>query len=261
MLRTYWTSRSAMEAASKKMDQISYNISNIGTDGFKRETVSFKDLIYETMDRNGYPVSKNTTGSNLSTNGTGVLASDAVTDTVQGELQVTGLKSDLALDGQGFIKVKDPNSKTLYARLGSFVVDANGRLVDSNQNILDINFDKGFNYDNAGFKQDNYTVKQNGDVFVENKGASQKVGTIEVFNAVGNNAFVYQGAGLFSPASDAQIYRTTKTSIEQGYMESSNVTLEEEEADMITTQRAFQLAAKGLSTADNMLEMANNLRK
>lgn len=261
MLRTLWTSTASMEAASKRMDQISLNVANIGTNGYKKGSVEFKDLVYESLDRNGYPVSKDPSGSNAPITGTGDLAADPVIDTTQGELQVTGMKSDLAIDGEGYIKVKDPNNNTLYARVGSFVVDGMGRLVDSNQNILDINFSKGFNYSNSKFAQDNYTIKENGDVIVDNKGESQKVGTVDVFDAVGDNAFKYMGAGLYTPAADAQVFKTNKASIVQGSVEGSNVSLEQEETDMITTQRAFQLASKGLKTADDMWGMANNLRK
>lgn len=261
MLRTLWTSMASMEASSKKMDQISLNISNIGTNGYKKGSVVFKDLVYESLDRNGYPVTKDPSGKNAPITGTGDLAADPITDTTQGELEVTGIKSDIAIDGQGYIKVKDPNNNTLYARLGSFSVDAMGRLTDSNQNILDINFSKGFNYSNSNFSQDNYTIKGNGDVIVDNKGVSKKVGTLDIFDAVGDNAFNCIGGGLYTPASDAQVFKTNKASIVQGSVEASNVSLEQEETDMITTQRAFQLASKGLQTGDEMWQIANNLRK
>lgn len=261
MLRTIRTSVTAMQAASSKMDQISLNISNLGTSGYKRGAVEFKDLVYETMNRKGYPVSANTTGANMSTNGTGVVSTTSIMDNTEGELELTGYKSDISISGRGYIRVKDGNNNTLYARVGSFAVDAKGRLTDSNQNILDIRFENGKTYDNANFTQDNYTIKEDGQVLISDKNGNTTVGHLDIYDAIGDNAFRYLGGGLYAPASDATVYRTTSSKIVQGSVESSNVAMEQEEADMITTQRAFQLASKSLQTADEMLGMANNLRK
>lgn len=259
MLRIFWTSKSAIDANSKKMDQISYNIANEETNGFKKIDVNFKDLVYEAYKGPGYPLTKKTNGDYTPMDGTGALTSDPVTDNSQGELQGTGYKSDLAIDGPGYITVSNAKNGLLYARVGSYQPDADGRLVDANQNILNIKFDKGYSYNNLKFTQDGYTIKENGDVFIGDEGSGYKVGKLEIFNAIGDNSFQYVGAGLYSPTKGAQIYKETNSHLEQGFSETSNVNLIDEETSMITTQRAFQLAARSLKTADDMLQIANNL--
>jgi flagellar basal-body rod protein FlgG len=262
MQRIFWTSKSAMIANSEKMDVISNNIANVNTDGYKKIDVSFKDLISESMDRRGYPISKDKYGKNLSYTGTGIKTSDWVRDNTQGDLKETDQKSDFAIDGQGYFGVTDQNNATKYVRAGSFDVDGNGKLVDSNGNRLNIDFDKGYNYDNVKFSKSNYTVNDAGDVIVANGVISNKVGRIPLYNAVGDKAFSSLGENYYGLNSGAAVYKVAPAdaSIKQGFTENSNVDIGEEMSQMIITQRAFELGSKGIKTADDMWGMANNLR-
>ena len=164
------------------------------------------------------------------------------------------------LDGEGYFKVISSNGTEYYTRDGSFKLDSYGRLVTANGNILEVQYANGYSQNNTGLTADNFTINKKGEIFAENNGNFEKVGEIAVYTAVGNDAFTSVGDNLFKELNGVQVYRTLDADMYQGYLEASNVDLSQEMTDMIVTQRAFQLSSKGITAADEMWEMINNLR-
>lgn len=255
MLTTLWTSKSGLNANQEKLDVISNNIANVNTTGYKKVNVGFKDLISSSLDEWGNPLNDKT-----ATVGSGVKAGNFTKDNSQGDLQTTNQKTDLALDGNGYFKVISSNGTEYYTRDGSFKLDSYGRLVTANGNILEVQYANGYSQNNTGLTADNFTINKKGEIFAENNGNFEKVGEIAVYTAVGNDAFTSVGDNLFKELNGVQVYRTLDADMYQGYLEASNVDLSQEMTDMIVTQRAFQLSSKGITAADEMWEMINNLR-
>lgn len=255
MLTTLWTSKSGLNANQEKLDVISNNIANVNTTGYKKVNAGFKDLISSSLDEWGNPLNDKT-----ATVGSGVKAGNFTKDNSQGGLQTTNQKTDLALDGNGYFKVISSNGTEYYTRDGSFKLDSYGRLVTANGNILEVQYANGYSQNNTGLTADNFTINKKGEIFAENNGNFEKVGEIAVYTAVGNDAFTSVGDNLFKELNGVQVYRTLDTDMYQGYLEASNVDLSQEMTDMIVTQRAFQLSSKGITAADEMWEMINNLR-
>lgn len=255
MLTTLWTSKSGLNANQEKLDVISNNIANVNTTGYKKVNAGFKDLISSSLDEWGNPLNDKT-----ATVGSGVKAGNFTKDNSQGGLQTTNQKTDLALDGEGYFKVISSNGTEYYTRDGSFKLDSYGRLVTANGNILEVQYANGYSQNNTGLTADNFTINKKGEIFAENNGNFEKVGEIAVYTAVGNNAFTSVGDNLFKELNGVQVYRTLDADMYQGYLEASNVDLSQEMTDMIVTQRAFQLSSKGITAADEMWEMINNLR-
>lgn len=255
MLTTLWTSKSGLNANQEKLDVISNNIANVNTTGYKKVNAGFKDLISSSLDEWGNPLNDKT-----ATVGSGVKAGNFTKDNSQGGLQKTNQKTDLALDGEGYFKVISSNGTEYYTRDGSFKLDSYGRLVTANGNILEIQYANGYSQNNTGLTADNFTINKKGEIFAENNGNFEKVGEIAVYTAVGNDAFTSVGDNLFKELNGVQVYRTLDADMYQGYLEASNVDLSQEMTDMIVTQRAFQLSSKGITAADEMWEMINNLR-
>lgn len=268
MLRILWNSKSAMMAEQDKLDNISNNIANVNTDGYKKTEVSFKDLVYEKLNRTGYPNSKE------GISGTGVRAGDWSRDTSQGNLSQTGQSTDLAIDGQGYFKVQLPDKnadgtfKTAFTRNGSFNVDGEGNIVDKNGNKLDITFNSNSNEDNH-FTMDSFKVDNSGRVFNTVGGSSKEVGKINLFDVVspdslksiGQNLYVVDTQNLNGTEVPVEKpYMVQDSTIRQGYLELSNVDLTKEMTDMIVAQRAFEMNSRAMKTADEMWSMANNLR-
>lgn len=260
MLRIMWNSRSGMVANQEKLDAISNNLANVNTDGYKKVDVSFKDLVSESLDRQGYPVTNNANRKNAPFTGSGVRATEWLRQNDQGTLTQTGQSTDLAIDGDGFFQVTQPNGSMGYTRSGKFDVDLNGRLIDGQGNLLNIKFKDGYSANNVKFTKDNLVVEQNGTISIKGTGGNTPVATLPIYNAYGSDSFKSTGNSMYTLNSGAQLYQVNNADVQQGYVENSNVDIAQEMTDMIITQRAFELNSKGLQTADSMWGIANNLR-
>ncbi len=264
MLRLLWNSRSSMIAQQEKLDSISNNIANVNTNGYKKVNANFKDLVYESLDRRGYPVSNDKEGKAVLQNGTGVKLGEWTRDTTQGNLTVTNLSTDLAIDGTGYFQVVQQDDTVAYLRAGNFITDANGNIVDQKGNRLSIIDKQGndINKLNGPYKFDknNFTVDSKGTVSIKDVNGDLAVGKLEISTFIGNNSMISVGDGLFIPKPGAQMAQSNDYSIMQGYLELSNVDIATEMTEMLITQRAFQLSSTTLKTADEMWQMANNLR-
>jgi len=263
MLRLLWNSQSSMNAQQEKLDCISNNIANVNTNGYKKVSANFKDLVYESLDRKGYPVSTDKNGKAILQNGTGVRIGEWTRSNMQGELIATDRPTDLAIDGKGFFEVVQKDDSKAYTRAGSFSTDANGTIVDDSGNRLSIVDAQGININKVDgpykFNGNNFNVDDKGLVTI--KGSNEAVGNVKISNILGDNSMLSIGDSLFMAKPGAQVVQSTDYSIRQGFLEQSNVDIATEMTDMLITQRAFQLSSSTLKTADEMWQMANNLRK
>lgn len=268
MLRILWNSKSAMMAQQDKLDNISNNIANVNTEGYKKTDVSFRDLVYENLNRTGYPNDKE------SYNGTGVRTGEWSRDNSQGNLSQTGENTDLAMDGQGYFMVQLPDKnadgtyKSAFTRNGSFNVDGEGNIVDKNGNKLAITFKSNSQTDNH-FTNNSFKVDEQGRVFNTASGIEKEVGKINLYNVVSEDSLKSIGDNLYAVASQningidipaEKPYLVQDATIRQGFVELSNVDLTKEMTDMIVAQRAFEMNSKAMKTADEMWSIANNLR-
>lgn len=244
-------SKSGMSANQNKIDVISNNIVNVNTVGYKRLEIEFQDLLYESLYKDSYP-----TNSQSAIAGTGVKSSNSFRNFEQGSLKNTEISTNVAIDGEGLFRVRRPNGSYAYTRNGAFNIDSSGKLVDDNGNVLDITFEKNYNYNNANLSNDNITINKNGEVFADDN----KVGKINLYTSNGDNDFLSVGDSLFTPKNVANITVSNESNILQGYTEMSNVNMQQEMTDLMTVQRAFQMNSKGIQVADDMWSMVNNLR-
>lgn len=260
VLRALWTSKTGLAAQQQKLDNISNNLANVNTAGYKRQEVSFQDLVYENIERLGYPTT--TDAKTPQINGTGARIGAALRDNTQGSLLSTGMNTDLALDGPGYFRVNKPDGTQAYLRSGSFNVDSLGRLVDKTGNILDIEYTTEGNAINeaGGLSADNFTVDQSGKISVRQGNDIVDYGTINIYNFTGRDALLSAGKNLYVPKDGAELYTEKGTNILQGLLENSNVDIAREMTDMIVAQRSFELNSKGIKTADDMWGLINNMK-
>lgn len=260
VLRSIWTGRSAMNAQQQKLDSISNNIANVNTVGYKREDVSFQDLVYESLKRKGYPTNDN---QNTILNGTGVKAGNWIRDVEQGNLRSTDSKTDFAIDGEGYFRVTLPDGSKGYERAGSFNINSNGELVDKSGNRLDIELtEDGQNLlsEGVGFTNDNFSVKEDGEIYLNHNNDSVHYGKINLYSPVSQESLNSIGQNLYTLNQGAQMNGTTKANILQGFVEDSNVDVGKELTDMIVAQRAFEMGSRALKTGDEMWGMINNMK-
>lgn len=262
MYTMFCTSKSAMESQQSKLDLISNNIANAGTTGYKKLSSSFQDLYTHSLNKLGVPASDDIKETLYV--GSGVKSTDAVRIRTQGSLTNTGLKTDLAIDGEGLFKVYKLDGTVAYTRNGNFKVDASGNLVDNNGNRLSITDDKGNELNVLGgpinFGSDEFTIDKDGSVSLMKDGDKVKFGNVKTYKTVGDVDFISIGENLFTKVPGSTVVETLDRDIYQGFTEKSNVNITTEMTDMIVTQRAFQLSTSALQTADEMWKLINNIR-
>lgn len=245
------TNKTGMSANQNKINIISNNIVNVNTTGYKKLEMEFQDLVRDTLNRDSYPVNNKN-----STIGTGVKTSNEVRNFTQGNLKETKLVSNMAIDGEGLFRVIRPYDTYVYTRNGEFNIDSTGKIVDDKGNILDIQFEGNNNYLNSGITSENFTVNKSGQVFA----GDNKIGSIKLYVGESMDDFLAVGDNLFTPKDGSNIKISNKANIMQGYVETSNVDISQEITELIAIQRAFQLNSKGITVADDMWSMINNLQ-
>lgn len=265
-MRALWSAATGMTAQQLNVDVIANNLANVNTTAFKRDRAEFKDLIYQTLQREnvyggqGRPVNMQV--------GVGVRPSAVVKDFSEGNLYQTGNLLDLALDGPGFFAVLGPDDKVYYTRDGSFKLSPDGNtlmlvtadgypvLDDSNNPIV---FDGNVN---------DITVSPLGVIQVKNPdGTTYEVATLGIYNFTNPQGLLSVGNNLYE-ATEASGQPGTRDDFEgrmgkvmQGFLETSNVQVVKEMVDMIAAQRAYEINSKAIQAADEMLGIANNLRR
>ncbi len=262
MIRSLWTSATGMQAQSMNLDVISNNLANVSTAGFKKSRAEFQDLLYETIRPAGTPSSQDTevpTGIQL---GHGARPSTVLKLFSQGDLENTKNELDLAIEGDGFFQIALPNGETAFTRDGGFKLDSEGRIVNAD----------GFSMEpEITIPTDTISISvgMDGTVSVLQAGDSTptEVGTIQLARFVNPSGLISMGKNLYitSEASGDELTGTAGEdglgTIAQGFLEMSNVSVVDEMVSMITAQRAYEANSKSIQTADEMLAIANNVKR
>ena len=262
MIRSLWTSATGMQAQALNLDVISNNLANVNTSGFKKSRAEFQDLLYETLKPAGTSSSQDSqvpTGIQI---GHGTRPSTVLKIFTQGNMVNTSNELDLAIEGDGFFQIIRPDGETAYTRDGAFKLDRDGRIVNSDGFALE---------PEISIPRDavSISVGIDGTVSVLQAGESapSEVGTIELARFVNPAGLISTGRNLYT-TSEASGDETTGTpgvdglgSLAQGFLEMSNVSVVDEMVNMITAQRAYETNSKSIQTADDMLQIANNIKR
>lgn len=262
MIRSLYTAATGMEAQQLNIDVIANNLANVNTTGFKRSRVDFQDLLYQTIRTAGATQAQGVqipTGIQV---GLGTRVASVQKLFTQGDFQMTGNKLDLLIEGNGFFQVMLPSGNLAYTRDGSFKIDGQGRLVTSDGYPVQPEITIP-----AGAKE--ISIGEDGTVSATLAGQSapQELGQIQLvgftnpagLESLGRNLFVQtEASGEPVPGTPGQDGLGT---LAQGYVEMSNVKVVEEMVNMIIAQRAYEVNSKSIQAADEMLNIANNIRR
>lgn len=255
MFNIFGIARSGMDAYQEKLDYLSNDLVNSNTTGYKSTDIGFKDLLTESLDRKGTPLV-----DKKAISGTGVKLGINYARNKQGNMLTTNGKTDLAIDGTGYFALTKSDGSIVYTRDGNFKIDTNGALVDSNGTKVYIQYENGASEGNPALKSEDISIDQSGEIRMKVGEEDVKIGTIPIFTAIGDKAFIPQGNSYFTPSQDAKVVLSNDYNIMQGALEASNVDPGEVFSDLILTQRAFQLSSKAITTADDLWGMINNMR-
>ena len=262
MIRSLWTSATGMQAQALNLDVISNNLANVNTSGFKKSRAEFQDLLYETIQPAGTASSQDTEVPAGIQIGHGTRPSTVLKIFTQGNMENTQNELDLAIEGDGFFQITLPSGDTGFTRDGSFKLDSDGRIVNSDGFILE---------PEIAIPSDSLSISigMDGTVSVLQAGEStpSEIGTIELARFVNPAGLISMGKNLFmtSEASGDEMTGTAGQdglgTLAQGFLEMSNVSVVDEMVNMITAQRAYESNSKAIQAADDMLQLANNVKR
>ncbi|TAM59503.1 flagellar basal-body rod protein FlgG [bacterium] len=256
MMRALYTAATGMIAQQYNMDTISNNLANIDTQGFKGNQARFQDLIYETLRAPGAPVGASVvpTGQDV---GLGVKIASSEKNFNQGSLQQTGNPLDVAIEGDGFFQVTLPEGTAAYTRDGSFKRDANGTLVTADGYLLSPQITVPQNATQVNVGADGTVT-----ALIPGSQLPQTLGQVSLvrftnpagLSPLGKNLFTQTGASGAPVISQPGI--NGAGTLQQGFLENSNVQVVNEIVNMIVAQRAYEANSKAIATSDQMLSTA-----
>jgi len=260
-MRALYTAATGMMAQELNVQVISNNIANMRTTGYKRQRAEFQDLLYEHVRRIGTQTSDQgnilPVGVDL---GSGVKSVGTPRLMTQGTLAQTGADLDLAIRGEGFFKVQMPDGTYAYTRDGSFQMDAQGRIVTVQGNVVMPGITIPQNATGL-------TINSQGQVSVTQSGQTTPsvLGQLSLTRFVNKAGLLSIGDNMFTetPASgapqDGLPYTDGAGDIQQGNLEQANVEAVSEISDLIAAQRAYEMNGKVITAADQMLSTTTNL--
>lgn len=263
MIRAMFSAATGMVAQQMNIDVIAHNMANVNTTGFKKSRINFQDLLYETIKPAGGQTAAGTTVPEGIQIGHGVRPSSVAKLFTPGSLLQTGNELDLAIEGDGFFQVLLPDGTTAYTRDGSFRRSEDGTILTSDGHPME----PGITVPSDAMQ---ISINETGSVFVRIPGseALSNVGTIQLVrfpNPAGLDAGIGRNLLLETEASGAPLLANPGEQgigfLAQGFLENSNVQVVEEIIGMVVAQRAYEANSRVIQTADEMLQIANNIRR
>jgi flagellar basal-body rod protein FlgG len=260
-MRALYTAATGMMAQELNVQVISNNIANVRTNGYKRQRVHFQDLLYEHLRRAGSATSEQGTqvpagtfvGSGVKTVATGRVMG-------QGNLTQTEKEYDLALRGDGFFRIRLPDGRTAFTRDGSFDLDSQGQLVTKDGYIVEPGITVPQNARAV-------TISANGQVqaLIPGQNQPQDLGQIQLarfinrvgLESMGDNLFLETAAS--GPPVDGNPGGEGFGTIQQSYLEESNVNAVVEISSLIAAQRAYEMNSRVISATDQMMQATSQL--
>ena len=272
MVRSLWTAATGMNAQQTNVDTIANNLANVNTTGYKTQSAQFKSLLYQTLQTatttsNGDP---KPTSSQV---GLGVRNSSINSIFSQGSLLDSASDTAFAIEGDGFFAIRNSDGTTGYTRNGDFTWATNGTsgMMLTTQDGLAVldSTGKAITLGNQ-YVTSKVTITSNGTLcYPDANNNAQSLGiTIGVYQFNNPGGLERTGDSLWkaTAASGAAINESTnnnvtKSKIVQGYLEGSNVEVATEMVNLIVAQRAYEMNSKAITTTDEMMQTANNLKR
>ena len=261
-MKALYIASTGMSAQERNVEVISNNIANMRTTGFKRQRAEFQDLLYQQITRAGSQTSDqgSMVPAGLET-GSGVRTVATPRVMSQGNVSMTERELDVAIRGEGFFMIQLPDGRTAYTRDGSFERDPNGTLVNSQGYSLNPGISIPGNAKGV-------SISPNGTVeaFLGTDTTPTQLGQLQLARFVNKSGLESMGDNMFletaaSGPAQVNIPNSDGTGdLLQNYLEMANVNSVTEIADLIAAQRAYEMNARVISGADEMMRATSQLR-
>lgn len=274
MFKGFYTVSSGMIAQQRKTEILTNNMANLNTPGFKADqsTIrSFPDMLMSAVKSNGIPTEKGLNllqANQIGALNTGVYLQETLADYAQGSLVETGLTTDVALidtqmpvdeesgnTGTIFFRIQHEDGNEAYTRNGNFTLDGQGNLVTGmGLYVLDENGET------IQLQNDNFSINGQGQIIDEN---GQQVARLGVAFAANTDILMKQDNGLYRMLEGEALPSAYETaganfSMQQQYLEQSNVDSAKAMTDLMTSYRAFEANQKVLQAYDRSMDKAVN---
>ncbi len=250
-----YVSKTGLSAQDTQLTTISNNLANASTVGFKRDRAVFEDLLYQIQRQPGGQTSEETQLPSGMQLGTGVRVVGTQKEFTAGSIQITDQALDVAIDGRGFLQFQQLDGTLAYTRAGQLHLNGQGQIVNASGLLMD---------PNITIPEDASTITIGTDgiisAYVPGQAQPQILGNIQTADFVNPAGLQAIGGNLFleTASSGNPVVGTPGENglgqLKQGMLENSNVDIVEEMVNMITTQRAYEMNSKVVSTADQMLQ-------
>lgn len=261
-MRALSIAASGMQAQQLNVDVISHNIANMNTTAYKRQRAEFQDMLYQNLERPG--ATPSASGGVLPLGiqlGVGVRADAVGRITEQGGISSTGNPYDIAINGRGYFQVTMPSGQTGYTRAGNLAVNADGQMVTADGYPIEPSI-------TVPAEATAIQITRDGIVEVTLAGQTdpQQIGQLEIASFINPAGLEGIGDNLFleTPASGTATTATPGSpglgTLMQGFLENSNVNAVEEISSLIVAQRAYEMNARVITAADEMLQSTTQLR-
>lgn len=261
MMRSLYTAATGMNAQDLNISVISNNLSNVNTTGFKKHRAEFQDLLYQTIREAGTPVAEGRNVPVAVQTGHGVrpVATQAIFS--QGDYRQTDNPLDIMIEGDGFFQIQKPDGTIAYTRDGAFKIDGTGTIVNSDGFFLEpqITVPEGTERVQIGI---------DGTVTAVIGEEIQEIGQITTATFINPAGLKNVGRNLYQetvasgpPVGPGVPGLEGRGTIQQGYLEMSNVSVADEMIQMIIAQRAYEASSKAIQTSDSMLGIATGLKR
>jgi len=262
MLRALRTAALGMSAQQAGVDNIANNLANANTTGYKRTNLVFHDLLYQTIQTAGQGEGSGSARPATLQMGHGASAIATVRNFSQGGLNETGNAQDIAIMGDGFFQIQKPDGSIAFTRDGTFGKSSEGTLITQTGLAVEPNL-------TIPDEAISVHISQDGLVMVKIAGEPDlvEIGQLELarfsnpggLNPIGGNLFEQTDASgeptISTPGQDGL------GTLMQGYLESGNVDVVQEMVNLITAQRAYEINSKMITTSEEMMQLANNMKR
>ncbi len=259
MSNALWTASTGMSAQMTRMDVIANNLANANTVGFKKSRADFQDLLYQTLSAAGESTGDNSTDPVGEQVGVGTKLAGITKEFTQGPLEQTGRDLDVAINGKGFFEVTGPDGQSAYTRDGAFKIDSNGNIVNSDGYAI-----TGLGSIPSNARGINFGAT--GQVaYIDENGSETSVGQLQLAMFTNASGLSAMGGNLYSTtdaSGEPQLIQPGSQgagTMQQHFIEMSNVQIVEEMVNLISTQRAYEINSKMIKAADEMASTTNQI--
>ena len=271
MVRSLWTAATGMIAQQTNIDTIANNLANVNTQGYKTHVNEFKTLLYQTFQTKTTTANgeQKPVGAQV---GLGVRNSAITTIFTPGNQYASESDTDFMIDGKGFFALRGSDGNTYYTRNGNFqfALGTNGNMLANSDGLPVLSTTGQPIVLGTNYILSDVTVNKYGEIcYPDQQKQPQPIGiTIGLFQFNNPNGLEKMAETLYAqtaasgqPINEATSNMVTKSNVIQKYLEGSNVQVVDEMVNMIVAQRAYELNSKAITTTDEMLQQANNLKR